>query len=163
MVFITLGTQDTDFSRCIKEVEKLIDKGLISDKVVAQVGHTKYRTPKIECMGFLSENDFKEYIRQADVIITHAGSGALFNSISYKKKVISIARLSRYGEMINDHQTELVSKLTSLGYILDGTFDLEKAWKQLDTFVPNTEPFVCTIAEEIESFINKFSNPSFKE
>lgn len=134
-------------------LEDLIDKYNITDEVVAQIGHTKYTSKKIKLIDFVGEIEYKDLINRASVIITHAGSGALFNSINYKKKIIAVARLKKYSEMINDHQLELVSKLSEMGYILDGTFSLENAWKKLESFNPNFDPFDCSIIEEIENFI----------
>ena len=156
MIFITLGTQSPDFSRCLRMFEELIDKYNITDEVVAQIGHTKYTSTKIKLIDFVGEVEYKELINKATVIITHAGSGALFNSINYKKKVIAVARLKKYSEMIDDHQIELVSKLSEMGYILDGTLSLENAWKKLDSFKPKVDPLSCTIIEGIESFIAQY-------
>lgn len=86
MVYITFGTQNNDFTRCLKEVEKLINEGLITDKVVAQVGYSKYRPKGVECIDFVSETDYQKYIMKASVVISHAGSGALFSAIKTGKK-----------------------------------------------------------------------------
>lgn len=52
--------------------------------------------------------------------------------------------------MGNDHQTELVRKLTEGGYILDGTYSVIEAWKKLDGFTPRLNDFKCTMADDIE-------------
>lgn len=153
MIFVTLGTQSPDFSRCLRMLEELIDKYNITDEVVAQIGHTKYTSTKIKLIDFVGEDEYRGLINKASIIITHAGSGALFNSINYKKKVIAVARLKKYSEMIDDHQLELVSKLSEMGYILDGTYSLESAWKKLETFNPKVDPLSCTITEGIENYI----------
>ena len=81
MVFITLGTQGNQFPRCLQMVEELIDS-LHPDQVfIAQLGNTKYKSDKIKCLDFVPETEFKELIGKADVVITHAGSGALFSAI----------------------------------------------------------------------------------
>ena len=156
MVFITLGTQGNQFQRCLKMVEELIDELHPKQEFVAQLGNTKYKSDKIKCLDFVPEAEFKEMIGKADIVITHAGSGALFSAIKQGKKAIAVARLHKYKEMANDHQTELVRKLTEGGYILDGTNSIVDAWKRLDSFSPRTCDFKCSLPEEIENLINNW-------
>ena len=156
MVFITLGTQGNQFQRCLKMVEDLIDELHPNQEFVAQLGNTKYKSDKIKCLDFVPEADFKELIGKADIVITHAGSGALFSAIKQGKKAIAVARLHRYKEMTNDHQTELVRKLTEGGYILDGTNSIIDAWKRLDSFTPRVCDFKCSLPEEIGKLIDNW-------
>lgn len=156
MIYVTLGTQGSDFSRCLKMVEQLIKTEGIKDEVIAQVGASVYRPEGVKCFEFVQETDYQNYIQNADVIITHAGSGALFSSIKKGKKTIAVARLARYNEMVNDHQVELVRKLTQEGYILDGTHSLIDAWDKLATFVPRKNDFVCTLPHRIEQILKEW-------
>ena len=80
MIFITVGTQPNGFLRCLKEVENLIDYYNIEEEVVAQIGHSKFETTKFKTIRFTSETEFTDLIEKSSVIITHAGSGAIFNS-----------------------------------------------------------------------------------
>lgn len=153
MIFITLGTQAKDFSRLMKMVENLIKEYGVKD-VVAQTGYTKYRPNTIKCLSFIPVEQYEEYISKADVIISHAGTGALFSSIKKGKKIIAVARLKIYGEMVNDHQTEIVKKLSDEGYILDGTHSVIDAWKKLEWFTPRTCDFECTLPMEIGTVID---------
>lgn len=153
MIYITFGTQNNDFTRCLNEVENLIKEGLITDRVVAQVGYTKYCPQGIECVDFVSESDYQKYIAEATVVISHAGSGALFSAVKTGKKTIAVARLAKYGEMANDHQTELVKKLAEEGYILDGTYDMKAAWNKIPIFEPRRNDFHCEIGNRIEKLL----------
>lgn len=156
MVFITLGTQGNQFQRCLKMVEDLIDELHPNQEFIAQLGNTKYKSDKIQCLDFVTEADFKELIGKADIVITHAGSGALFSAIKQGKKNIAVARLHKYKEMANDHQTELVRKLTEGGYILDGTNSIIDAWKRLESFTPRACDFICSLPEEIGKLIDNW-------
>lgn len=150
MIYITLGTQGADFSRCLKMVEQLIEDENIQDEVIAQVGNTAYRPKNMKCFEYVTETDYQKYIAEADVIVTHAGSGALFSCIKKGKKAIAVARLAKYGEMVNDHQTELVKKLTEGGYLLDGTYDMRDAWRKVKDFSPRANDFTCGISQKID-------------
>lgn len=156
MVFITLGTQGNQFKRCLEMVDQLIEEIHPNHEFIAQLGNTKYKSKNIKCLEFVSENEFRELIGKADVVITHAGSGALFSSIKQGKKVIAVARLKQYKEMLNDHQTELTRKLSQEGYLLDGTYSIIDAWKKLDTFTPRKCDFICTLPQEISKLIDKW-------
>lgn len=149
MIFVILGTQDIPFNRMLEMVDTLIERYNITEDVVAQIGHTEYKAKHFTCIPFLNEVDFQEYIKQASAIITHAGSGALFSAIKSGKKAIAVARLKEYNEMPDDHQTELVKKLSQEGYILNGTYGLDLAWQQLSSFHPRSNDFICNIQEEL--------------
>ncbi len=153
MIYVTLGTQGNDFSRCLRMIEQLIIERGIKDPVIAQVGLSTYRPKGVKCFEFIQESDYQKYIRESDVIITHAGSGALFSCIKNGKKAIAVARLSKYGEMVDDHQTELVSKLSNEGYILDGTHSIIDAWDKLVDFIPRKNDFQCNIPQKIEQLL----------
>lgn len=153
MIYITLGTQGSDFSRCLRMVERLMEEREIKDEVIAQVGASTYRPNGVRCFEYVQETDYQKYIQDADVVITHAGSGALFSSIKKGKKTIAVARLSKYHEMVDDHQTELVRKLTEEGYILDGTYSLVEAWDKLTGFIPRPNDFNCTIPQRIDEIL----------
>lgn len=156
MIFVTVGTQPNGFLRCLKEVEQLIDKYDIKEEVVAQIGNTDFHTDKFKTIPFTGENEFKEYIAKASVVITHAGSGAIFNSIKAGKKVIAMARLHDFNEMADNHQTELVTKLADGGYIIDGTYSLIEAWPKLEGFVPRENDFKCEIVPMLDKWIGEW-------
>ena len=154
MIFVPLGTQAMDFSRCLKMLDEMIEHYNIKEKVIVQLGGATYQSKNFEVLPFVPEEQFKQNIKDASVVISHAGSGALFNAIKNGKKLIAVARLKRYHEMVDDHQTELTRKLSEEGYIIDGTYSLINAWKQVEHFVPRENDFQCTISEEISKFID---------
>lgn len=94
--------------------------------------------------------------RRISVVITHAGSGALFNSIKSGKKIIAMARLHEYNEMADNHQQELLSKLVEGGYVPDGTYSFEEAWNKLDSFTPRPNDFENHIVETIDGWIREW-------
>lgn len=158
MIFVTVGTQSNGFQRCLKEVEELVSKYNISEEVVAQIGYTKFQSNKLKCLDFITENQYTEFVSNARLIITHAGSGALFQSMKHGKKVIAMARLHKYNEIADDHQLELLSKLANDGYILDGTDSLERAYLNLENFKPRELDFKNNIISCLDSYISKYIN-----
>lgn len=155
MIFISLGTQDKEFPRLLENVEKLIDKKIINDEVVAQIGSTKYTSNKMNLMDYIPRNDFLNYIKESEFIITHGGVGTIIDSLNLNKKVIAVPRLKKYKEHVNDHQLEIISEFSKLGYIIDGS-NLEEAINKLDDFSPkkynsNNKNFVDLIDKYIKS------------
>jgi len=64
MVFVTLGTQDKEFVRLLEEVEKLIDKGVIKEHVIAQIGSTYYSSDKMQLLDYISRNEMIDYLKK---------------------------------------------------------------------------------------------------
>lgn len=155
MIFVTVGTQPNGFLRCLQSVEELVDIYKIEEEIVAQIGYTQFSTDKFKCIDFIGENDFKKMIKGATLVITHAGSGAIFNSIKAGKKIIAMARLKEYHEMVDNHQTELISKLAKDGYLIDGTYSLIDAWQKVSGFIPRENDFKCDIVKELKKYIEK--------
>ena len=116
MVFVTLGTQKQSFKRLLDMVEN--SKELQNDEIIAQIGNTKYESKKIKCFDFVDSEKLDEYIKNAEIIITHAGVGSIFSGLHNDKKVIAVPRLKKYKEHINDHQLEICEEMTKEGYIL---------------------------------------------
>lgn len=116
MILVLVGTQKQDFSRIFKEIEN--SKILKNEKIIAQSGHTKYKSEKIECIPFMKREELLTLIKKADMIICHGGVGTIFESLYEHKKILAVPRLKKYKEHVNDHQIEVCKKLQEEGYIL---------------------------------------------
>jgi len=159
-----LGTQKVPFIRMLKQIEELILVFNIKDEVVVQVGNTHYRSTYFKSFDYVGESELDEYINKAKVIITHAGAASVFKSIMMGKKVIVVARKKEYGEMIDNHQLELVKKLSEDGYVLDGSDSIIEAWKLLEKFVPRKYDFTNHIHLNIKKYLdNNIIAPSISQ
>ncbi len=138
MILVTLGTQDKLFIRLIKEVENLVIKEIIKEEVLVQTGDTDYQSPYLKTCKYLSDAEYNKYIKECSFIITHGGVGTITKALEMHKKVIAVARLKKYKEHINDHQLQIISSFKEKGYLLDGTYDLEKCVKEIPNFEPKT-------------------------
>lgn len=138
MILVTLGTQDKTFVRLLEKINQLIDQGLIKDKVIVQAGFTKYNSDNMEIFDLIPQDEFNSLMAQADLIITHGGVGNIISALEKNKKVIAVPRLAKYGEHINDHQTQIIAKFNDLGYIigLQDVDELDKAIKEVKKFKP---------------------------
>lgn len=118
MIFVSLGTQKFQLNRLLSEIDELIEDGVINEPVFAQIGNSTYLPRNFEYKNFLSQHDFHIKINECDVLITHGGVGSIQNGLKLNKKVIVYPRLSKYGEHVDDHQTEIAEKYDQYGYCL---------------------------------------------
>ena len=138
MILVMLGTQNNSFHRLLEEIDRLIDCGIINEKVVVQAGYTKYSSKNMEIFSLISQEELEKYQKEADLIITHGGVGSIIGSLKLGKKVIAIPRLHKYEEHVNDHQKQIVESFDKDGYIigLKEVSELEDAIKKVEGFKP---------------------------
>ena len=117
MIFVCTGTQVYQFDRLLKEVDRLVEEGIIKDKVFAQTGASTYIPKNYEFKPFLSFDEFKEYQDKASLVITHGGTGALVSASKLGKNIVAVPRLVKYGEHTDDHQLQIIDVMEKEGYI----------------------------------------------
>ena len=88
MIFVTLGTQDKDFSRLLKAIDEEIKRGNIKEKVVVQAGYTKYSSENMEIFDLIPTDEFNELIEKSSVVITHGGVGNILSAIKKDNNLI---------------------------------------------------------------------------
>ena len=158
MILVLLGTQKNNFYRLLDAVQKNIENGTIKDKVIVQSGHTKYKSADMEIFDLIPMDKMNSLIDTANLIITHGGVGSIVGALKKHKKIIVMARLSKYGEHVNNHQQEIVSIFEEKGFIksINSAGDLTKVLQEIDTFTPNIyQSNTENIIEIIENFIDK--------
>lgn len=157
MIFVTVGSQKFQFNRLLKEIDELIENKTIKEKVFAQIGVSDYKPRNYDYVAFLSQDEFNQKIDEADIVITHAGTGVIVNSLKKAKKVIGIPRLAKYSEHVDNHQIQLIDEFTNLGFIEPAyeVEDIEKALKKIkekkyNRYISNTDAIIKSIEEFIE-------------
>ena len=118
MILVTLGTQDKSFKRLLETIEELIKLKVITEEVIVQAGLTTYHSEYMQIFDFMSADQFEKLLKQASVVITHGGVGTIITALKYDKVVIAAPRLKAYSEHTNDHQVEIIKKLSQDGCIL---------------------------------------------
>jgi len=157
MIFLTVGTQ-FPFDRLVRAVDGIIDDGLISETLFAQIGESSYKPRNFESAARLEKKVFDERLKQASSIISHAGMGTITMALSNHKPLLVMPRLKRYHEVVNDHQVAIARKFAELGHILVAydVKDLPDGIKKLKNFIPrerkiNSEAVVNRIRSFLES------------
>ena len=158
MILITLGTQDKQFTRLLKKVQKAIDQGIIKEEVIVQAGYTKFVSKDMKIFKLIPMDDFDKLISDCDILITHGGVGSIITGLKNNKRVIACARLAKYGEHENDHQLQIIDKFKRDGYIIglgenDNFKETLTNTKKFNSrkFNSNTDNFLKLIKKYIES------------
>lgn len=110
MIFITLGSQKFQFNRLLKEIDNSVKLKKINMTIYAQVGYSDYEPQNYSYKKFLDRNEFAKRMDEAEIVITHGGTGAIMGAIKKGKKVIAVPRLSKYNEHVDDHQLQIVKE-----------------------------------------------------
>lgn len=139
MIFVCVGSRDYQFNRLLKKIDELIECGDIKDIVIAQIGQSEYEPKNYEWHRYLDRDTFKRYQDEANLIISHAGTGALIGALKLEKQVIAVPRLAQYGEHIDDHQTQISGVLAEEGYLRE-VLDMDKLGEAVR--VSYTEPIM---------------------
>lgn len=117
MIFVTLGSQKFQFNRLLIEIDRLIGEGKITEEVFAQTGYSDYEPQNYEYKSFLDRDEFANIMSKCDKVITHGGTGAIIGALKNEKKVIAVPRLQEFGEHVDNHQLQIVSEFTKMGFI----------------------------------------------
>lgn len=156
MIFVTVGTQDKQFDRLLEAVDKL----QIDEKIIVQPGVSNYKFNKknVEIYDYMPEEQFVKFIKEARVVITHAGVATIITGLKLRKKMIVAARLEKYKEHVNDHQLQILDTFCKEGYILrlDDFNDLGKLIEtdfEPKEFKSNRENFIKSLDLEINRLI----------
>ena len=159
LIFVTLGTQDKQFTRLLEAIQKQIDNGNIKkdEKIIVQAGSTKFKSKNMEIKNYMGIKQFEKLIEEADLIISHAGVGTILTALNKNKKIIAAARLKEYGEHVNDHQLQILENFSKAGYLmaledfdkLDILLEKAKEFKPAK-FKSNKEYFIKQLEHQID-------------
>lgn len=122
LIFVTVGSHYQGFDRLIKKMDEIAGK--IDEKVVMQIGYTKYKPVNSQYFDFAEYSKIQKLNRDARIVVSHAGVGSILTALEQKKHLIIIPRLKKHGESIDDHQLEIAKEL-SVNSNVDVIYDVE--------------------------------------
>jgi beta-1,4-N-acetylglucosaminyltransferase len=108
MIFVTVGT--THFDDLIREVDRLLECGVVRDRVYAQIGSGSYVPRHAEWVRYLE--NIRQVEEEADLVICHGGVGSVFELLYLDKDFIAVPN----PELPDGHQAELLSALIEEGW-----------------------------------------------
>ena len=118
MILVSVGTQKFPLDRLLKRIDELIESGVITQEVFAQIGHSTYRPQHYEYTDFLSKEEFAKRVDECSLLITHSGVSTIMMGVQGRKPVVVFPRLAKYGEHVDDHQMEIAQSFSELNYVL---------------------------------------------
>lgn len=112
MIFATCGSSHLPFDRMMQALS-----GLPADELHVQ--HGPSAPPACAAAyPYLPFGEMVGLIGQARVVVTHAGVGSIICALSAGHVPVVFPRLKRYGEVPDDHQSELAEALSQQGSLL---------------------------------------------
>ncbi|WP_339923305.1 PssE/Cps14G family polysaccharide biosynthesis glycosyltransferase [uncultured Cyclobacterium sp.] len=155
MILVLLGTFPAQFVRPLQAIDLLCKEGVIKEKVIVQSGFTEFSSEHLIFKAFLPVEKLDELYKEARIIITHAGSGSIIKGLKLEKKVIAIPRLSKYGEVVDEHQMEILTEFEKENYLLGWreSDNLEELLAKIEDFEP--QPFISK-KQNIIDFLDEY-------
>lgn len=156
MIFVTLGSQRFQFNRLLKKLDELVENKVITEPVFAQIGYSDYKPVNYEYKDFIDRSEYLSREKDASVVITHGGTGAIVSAVKQGKKVIAVPRYAKYGEHVDDHQLQILKEFDEMNFIAAcyEIEDLAKVYK--DTLARTFTPYKTNqqvILNDIDAYI----------
>ena len=132
MIFVTVGTERFPFDRLVSAVDGLKDV-FQGESIYMQIGSGTY-IPSCPYERFITYGEFCNKIREARIVISHAGAGTLLMCSEYGKIPIMMPRKQCFAEHVDDHQRMLADRMVERGRIIlaDNSEDLKDRILQYD-------------------------------
>jgi UDP-N-acetylglucosamine transferase subunit ALG13 len=103
MIFVTVGTQ-LAFDRMLRVVDEWAGSAASAPDVFAQIGPSNIVPQHIEFERFIPPGQFQDCVREASVVVAHAGVGSIVTALRYGKPIVIVPRRASLGEQRNEHQ-----------------------------------------------------------
>lgn len=124
MILVTVGTGYQLFIRMLQAMDDVA--GQINERVLMQAGHTPFIPKHAECFKFVPYQKMQHYLREASVIVCHAGTGALSGARRFNKPVVAVPRDPQRGEVHDAHQLETASRIKGSSRMIEVVNDTEQ-------------------------------------
>ena len=108
-VVVSLGTfKDYGFERLVRRLLAILPS---EADVLWQTGDTDVRALGITGHHAIPERELTQAIREADVLVAHAGVGTALAALEVGKCPVLVPRRLVHGEHVDDHQTQIATEL----------------------------------------------------
>lgn len=109
MILVTVGNDFRSFDRLLKKMDEIAP--FIPTEILIQRGYSQYRPRNIAHFDFVPMDKALEYIRESQLVVSHAGIGTIILCKKYGIPILILPRRKTYGEHMNDHQLEIAKAL----------------------------------------------------
>lgn len=115
MIFVTVGGDHYQFNRLVKAVDEYC--GREKQEAFIQIGSSDYIPLYCQWKRFLSFKQMQSLLHASSIVISHAGAGTILACIAGGKVPIVVPRLSRFNEVVDDHQVDFAQRMQNQGYV----------------------------------------------
>ncbi|BAH53756.1 glycosyltransferase [Rhodococcus opacus] len=116
-ILLTVGTHEQPFQRLISAIEEIIDSDRPNYcwKVQYGIGSFQERDG-VESVPYFSSNEIAARFEWADIVISQASPGIVFNALERNAWPLVIGRQKQYGEHVDDHQLDFATLADKNGW-----------------------------------------------
>ncbi len=157
MIFISVGSQ-LPFDRLIKPIDEWAATHP-NETVFAQIGNSCFTPKHIEFCQTIDPVNYNKRIKEADIIIAHAGTGTIITALELGIPLLIMPRLAEKGEHRNNHQLSTVkhfSKFPLIKVVEDEKQLLSMLNQMLKDTPLNTDKITTTVSEELITTLKNF-------
>ena len=112
--FVTVGNLKRPFTRLLDGVRDVIEQ--LSKPIVVQHGPARFEDPRCVCAEKLLAVEYRATLEAASLVICHASQGSLLEAVALQKPIVTLPRLARHGEHVDDHQIEFAEYFVERGW-----------------------------------------------
>ncbi|MFX0046445.1 MAG: glycosyltransferase [Candidatus Hermodarchaeota archaeon] len=110
MILITVGT--AHFNPLIERVDTLVRDGVITEKVIAQIGRGSYEPISFRYFRFMES--MKDAFEWADVIVSTGGAGTTLECVTKGRRLVVVENTS----LMEGHQAQLIGEMERRGHLV---------------------------------------------
>ncbi len=113
MILVTVGASLFPFERLMRAIEELP----VREPLVIQHGPAVLHRTDARCIPYLPLDDLAGLVREARVVVTHAGAGSILLALTNAKRPVVVPRLRAFGETVDDHQLDSARRFARAGLV----------------------------------------------
>ncbi len=133
MIFVTVGTERFPFDRLIRTMDLAVGEGKVKEPVFIQRGCSSYVPMYAEHTDFLEFTQVVEVLKEARVVVSHAGVGSFLLCLRLGKVPILVPRRASFGEHLDDHQMDFVRGIKTLDRALVA-YEMDQVLQMVDLY-----------------------------
>jgi UDP-N-acetylglucosamine transferase subunit ALG13 len=110
LIFLTVGT--AKFDPLVKVIDRLVGRGVIKERVVAQIGRGQYEPKNMQYFRFIKSLN-KAY-DAANIIVSTGGAGTTIECVSRGKRLVVVENTT----LMEGHQAQLIGEMAKRGHLI---------------------------------------------
>ncbi|MFQ5885162.1 MAG: glycosyltransferase [Thermoplasmata archaeon] len=110
MILLTVGT--ANYNPLIIEFDRLVGEGIITEKVVAQIGSGTYEPQNFQYFRFIKS--MSKLFEKADVIVSTGGAATTLECVKMGRRLVTVENPT----LMEGHQAQLIGEMEKRGHLV---------------------------------------------